>query len=116
VYYPADTSNKYAVLYFVPGLFGTVPPRLYDDLLAAISAHGYVTLSPWPLANGEGATDFNFTAEAHLANLDYVSAQMFQRLNYPIAFPLVGWCISSAQSWPRTPLYHAYITHCSSAR
>ena len=76
VYYPENNNNTYGVLYFVPGLFGIVPPRLYDDLITSVAAHGYVAISVWPPANGEGALNFNFTAEAHVENINYVSESL----------------------------------------
>ena len=65
-------SNTYGVFYFVPGFFGLLPPVMYDDVMYSVAAHGYIGINVWPLSNGEGL-ESNFTAEAHIENIAFVS-------------------------------------------
>ena len=66
-------SYTYGVFYFIPGFFGVIPPALYDDLMFNVAAHGYVGISVWPVSTGEGIGQANFSAEAHVENIAFVS-------------------------------------------
>ena len=84
MFFPDETnmteSYTYGVFYFVPGFFGVIPPAFYDDLMIDIAAHGYVVISVWPLSTGDGVGEANFTAEAHIENIEFVS-RCFQFLD-----------------------------------
>ena len=81
MYFP-DVENAtdvtYGVFYFITGFGGFAPPNLYRDYMARVASHGYVVLGSWPLVTGEGFCGIDFSPEAHLANIEYVSiASMF---------------------------------------
>ena len=76
MYYPTNLTESFmfGVFYYIPGFFGIVPPALYDDLLTSVAAHGYVAISTWPVSNGDGVGSGNYSAEAHIENVNWVSA------------------------------------------
>ena len=38
-----------------------------------VASHGYVVLGSWPLVTGEGFCGIDFSPEAHLENIEYVT-------------------------------------------
>ena len=83
VYYPTNFTEDvtFGVFYFISGFFGITPPALYEDLMTSVAAHGYVVIAPWPISNGEDGV--NFTAEAHVANIAFVSFNILKSVeNY----------------------------------
>ena len=79
MYYPDPDNNTlpagttFGVYYLITGFGGFAPPHLYRDYMSRVASHGYVVLGSWPLVTGEGIGDINFTAEAHVNNIEYVS-------------------------------------------
>ena len=79
VYYPDPDNNTlpagttFGVYYYITGYGGILPAHLYRDYLSRIASHGYVVLGSWPLVTGEGVGGINFTAGAHINNIEYVS-------------------------------------------
>lgn len=77
VFYP-DPANitedtTFGVYYFITGWGGFLYPHSYAEYLSRVASHGYVVMGSWPLVTGEGLGTANYSAEAHLENIEYVS-------------------------------------------